>query len=414
VTFGDRLGIGIVFAVLAGCGGGGGGSPESPAPTPRGWGQRDPSYGVDGVAAGLSMAGHSPMGRFAFTRDGSTYALPNDYVVKLDPRGRVVTTFGIGGQASIPARYTGTSSPIVDIPGNVYVPMGFGAVKIRPDGTAATDFGAQGVASAQFPNGSPWMNALALDAGGVLYAAGDVYVAKFDSQGRVATAYAEGGMHTLYLGPQGNVFDVQVDGRGNTYLAGDAAAYGAVVVKLDPAGNLATDFGAGGMWIGGCGGSARATAPLPNGEVVVVANCYPGTTSEPAATHVFKIDERGNTVAAYREGGRRPMLFGTRESYVEDVLALPSGEVVIAGFRPRPGEQASGCGYTAAVAKLDTLGEPVASASGAPFVLLESEYATDLGIDAAGWIYVGTMRRNSCANHPPMGSTAAIYKLSAG
>ena len=407
----NRTWIGIALLALSGCGGGGGGSPENPVPPPRAWGDRDVSYGVNGVAAGVSLAGHFPMGRYAFARDGSAYVLPNDYAVKLDPRGAVVTSFGVGGRADFPYRYTETGSPAVDAAGNLYVPMGLGAIKIRSDGTTARDFGEQGIAYTPSPSGAPWMNSLALDGAGALHATGNTSVAKFDSQGRLSTTFAVNGVRTLDLGPHGAIFDVKVDGQGNTYVAGRADAFGAVVVKLDAAGNLATEFGTGGVWAGGCGGQARAIALLPAGQVVVVANCYPGGTTASASAHVFKIDERGITVDDYREGGRRPMLFGTSEGYVEAVMPLPGGEVVIAGFRPKANGEAAGCFYSAAVVKLDARGNAAASANGGSFVLLESEFATDLGIDAEGWIYVGTMRRNSCANHPPAGSTAAIYKL---
>ena len=219
------------------------------------------------------------------------------------------------------------------------------------------------------------------------------------------------GVRALDLGPHGALFDVKVDRQGNTYLAGRTDANGAVVVKLDPAGNLATGFGTGGVWSGACGGYARALALLATGEIVVAANCDPGGTNLAGSAHVFKVDARGMTVDDYREGGRRPMLFGTSEGYVESVLALPGGEVVIAGYRPKPAGQASGCFYSAAVVKLDARGNAVTSADGAAFVLLEGEFATDVGTDADGWIYVGTMRRNSCASHPPAGSIAAVYKL---
>lgn len=67
---------------------------------------------------------------------------------------------------------------------------------------------------------------------------------------------------------------------------------------------------------------------------------------------------------------------------------------------------------SAHVVKLDARAEPVATYRGETVALLDGEYATDIGIDAAGWIYVGTMRRNPCADHPPAGSVGAIHKLS--
>ena len=153
-------------------------------------------------------------------------------------------------------------------------------------------------------------------------------------------------------------------------------------------------------------------APLTSGHVLAGVNCSATAPGTSPSAHVFKIDARGNTVADYRSGGLRPALFGSNEGYVTALVSMVDGEVIVAGFRPKPSGQAPGCFYAAAVAKLDARGEPVASFNGDSVLLLEGDFATDLGMDAAGWLYVGTMRRNSCSDHPPAGSVAAIYKIS--
>lgn len=401
--------LAFVPLILAGCGGGGG-STEAPAPAPPGWGHRDASYGVAGVATGVDLAGDVAVGRFAFARDGSTYVLPNNYVVKLDPRGRVVESFGNGGRTDLPSRYTESQSPVIDASGNLFVPIGFGVAKIRPDGGVASEYGAAGVASAIFPTGSPWMYSIATDETGSLYAAGSEYVAKFDPQGRLSNAYAAGGQHYLELG-SGSVSDVQVDRLGNTYLGASTSAQGVVVIKLNATGTLAGDFGVNGVWSGACRrGLARSIAILPSGGLAVAVYCDPSGSGESFDAFVFKLDEHGNTVTAYRDGGLRRGVFGAPLAYPTKILALPGDEVLVAGVRGKV-DGFPGCA-TAAVARLDARGEPVPPAGGGAALFLESDYPTDLGMDAAGWLYIGTMRRNSCASHPPAGSVAAIYKLS--
>jgi hypothetical protein len=398
----------LMLVVLAGCGGGGG-SPDNPTPVPAGWGRRDVSYGSNGIAS-VGMAGHFAYRRFAFAPDGSTYVAPNASVVKVDPRGSVVSSFGTGGQVTLPFRYTTAHSPVVDAAGNVYVPMGLGATKIRADGSPAADFGNLGFFYEAAPDGSSWMNSLARDNAGAVYAAGSQYVAKFDSAGHLDRTYGVGGMHILVLG-SGDINDIQVDAQGNAYLAASTSAQGAVVIKLNAAGFLAADFGANGVWASGCRGSASTIAITSSGQLIVGVNCSAEADAARRTAFVFKVDPQGNTVVDYRDGGSRS-LFGVSVGYVYKVVSLASGEVFIAGFRPKPGNQAAGCDSTAAAMKLDARGETVPAFDASAVLFLDGEYATDLGLDSAGSLYVAATRRNSCDNHPPAGSVGAIYKLS--
>jgi hypothetical protein len=397
---------GVLALLLAACGGGGGGSsPQPPLPSlPSG--QVDAAYGPGGH---VLLGGGS--GSMAVAPDGTVYVAALDTLVKLDPAGGRVMSFGEAAPEFLANAY----APVLGEGGSVFFLRGAAIAKVDPSGRADASFGAGGLAL--LDAGVALGSGFARDPAGGLYATGyeafdgtaGARVAKVDAQGRRDVAYGMNGVATAAAGLSPGA--IVADATGAVYVAGalNTGSLMPAVVKLAPDGTRANDFGTGGLWSDSAcllGESAvRALAFDRDGGLLVGANCAGG----PA---LYKLDAAGRIVASFREGGRRAGLFGANFGMVRAVSVGPGGAIYAAGF------VLIGSCSDLAIAKLDSAGDPVpsfgadGSADGVVTVhQAPTESFQSIGFDGVGHLYVGGQSFPVCPVIRPTPAGSFVYRF---
>ena len=153
----------------------------------------------------------------------------------------------------------------LDDDGNVFVAgyarigsyYDFAVIKLDPTGVFATDFGGNGKVTIDISGSWDYGHSLALDDTGNVFVAGYAYtgtnndfaVIKLDPTGEFATDFGGNGKVTIDI--CGNAksdygYSLALDDDGNVFVAGYVGTGSDddfVVIKLDPTGVLATDFG---------------------------------------------------------------------------------------------------------------------------------------------------------------------------
>jgi hypothetical protein len=391
---------------IVGCGGGGDSSSPEPSLPSLQSGQVDAAYGPGGHVV-LGGGGAS----MAVASDGTVYVASLGTLVKLDPAGRRVTSFG----AAAPEFLVNAYAPVLGEGGSVFFLRGAGIAKIDADGRADASFGTGGLALLEA--GVALWSGLARDPAGGLYATryaafdgtAGARVAKADAQGRLDLGYGTNGVANAAasLSPGAIV----VDATGAVYVAGalNTGNFMPAVVKLAPDGTRANDFGAGGLWTDSAcilGESAvTAMAFDRDGSLLVGANCAGG----PA---LYKLDANGGIVESFRDGGRRAGLFGASFGMIRAVSVGPGGAIYAAGF------VLIGTCSDLAIAKLDSAGDPVASfgADGsADGVVTVHQGLTEsfqtIGFDGIGRLYVGGSFLPVCPVTRPTSAGNIVYRF---
>lgn len=390
----------IVILLLASCSGGGGGdtsAPQLPSGVP------DSTYGPGGH---VELAG----GPIAVAPDGSAFVNAGLSLVKLDPAGQRVTSFG----AAAPQFLEGAYRPVLHPDGNVSFLRTNAVGKVDADGRAVAAFGMGGLAQLD-DTGPP--TSLALGPGGELYALVSTStssghfaasVVKLDPNGQRVPAYggSADGIARAAEGLQKGA--VLVDTTGAAYVAGalDAASLSPAVVKLRPDGTRDTQFGDGGMWTdSGCrlqDSLVSALAFAPEGGLIIGANCDTGAW-------IFKLDASGRTVDSFRERGHRVGLFGSNLSLVHSLVVGLAGDIYAVG-RVNVMQSCTDM----AVAKLDRSGEPVTSFGADGVVWINhggSESFGSAALDGFGRLYVTGSAFSPCTVTRPMSAFSVVYRF---
>lgn len=206
---------------------------------------------------------------------GEAADMSSPMAMRLNADGSIDKTFGTGGvvRFATPANAASAFAPsavAIQPDGRIVVglqeaflsfgPRRFAAARLGPDGGIDTAFGAGGLATVDFGDGSDNVAALALDGQGRIVLAGAVGssfgVARLNADGSVDATFDSDGRATVSFGATSAATAVAVDGSGNIVLGGwtgSPSPLGIGTVKSDfaaarltAAGALDPAFGAGG------------------------------------------------------------------------------------------------------------------------------------------------------------------------
>jgi uncharacterized delta-60 repeat protein len=401
----NRIGLGICLSALMGCGGGGGG--EDSAPKSQLAGQVDTSYGVAGRNSATRSGyflGPTSIGRVAVTSDGAVYVADGLAIRRLDDRGQLDPAYSV----SLRAR-----SPLLDESGNLYVRTQDGIAKLDPAGRLATSFGSGGVALT--PALASETGSFARDAAGnfVVYGRSashaGVAVSKFDRDGRIVASFGNGGTANVPLVPglpRQNDYDaIAVDAQGGIFLGGHAfseatADVRSFVLKLDANGAIATGFGLEGYWYAPASCSTWAPQAITfdhDGSIYVGCDAY-----------LFRLDASGAPDTAFGAmGAMTPLVGGGR---VTTVLLEPGGELLVAGAQ---NSLPVGCTDFALV-RVDRRGNlfPEFGNAGRAYVNVDGkEEFANIAMDGAGRVYMSGSSIGPCViTRPVAESTFSVIR----
>jgi len=304
-----------------------------------------------GQSLALDYTGNLFVAGYANT--GSDYDFA---VIKLDPSGELATDFGVNGKVTIDICNSSYSYPgdrgyslALDNSGNVFVAgyaytgssTDFAVIKLDSSGVLATDFGS-GTGKTTIDFGGTWDYgySLALDNSGNVFVAGnkstDFAVIKLDSSGVLATDFGSGTGKTIIdiCGNNDKGYSLALDDDGNVFVAGYAytdSNNDFAVIKLDPSGELATDFGGDGkVTIDICGSSdyGQSLALDDDGNVFVAGYAYTGSNYDFA---VIKLDPSGELATEFDGDGKVTIDFGGNDDYGYSLALDDDGNVFVAG-----------------------------------------------------------------------------------
>ena len=397
---------------LAGCSGGGGSGTAEPG-TVAGLasGQLDPAYGSGGKASVVDVSLTAGFARgdttIAVDGPGNAYVPAVNRLVKFDPAGREFA-FNDAGY-----------SPVTDAAGNVYYISGGSVAKRDATAAAVSSFGAAGKVkvidtSVQYAS---LLDKLLLDGEGNVfvfgrndgphYSGGYMLVTKLDRNGQMAPDFGASGQVTtnFRMIPPGiglPPLSVAHDKQGNLLVASRTVFSGFAAAKLDRFGNLAADFGTGGI------STLPACVSAVQGLAVDASdNLYIGGTCSGRAV-VFKLDSYGTAVSSFGNSGMATAIYGDVVSRVTSVLAGPAGTLYAAGS-----VNAGNCNQTV-VAKLDMNGGHVASFGDAGIArpgIIVQEAGVNIAADALGRLYVGGPALAQCASDDSTPQLVVVSRL---
>jgi uncharacterized delta-60 repeat protein len=302
-------------------------------------GDLDPSFGANGKVV-IDISGNSVDVARSLQLDniGNIYVAGSSYenyssdfaVIKLDPNGVLVTSFGANGKVVIDISgnsYDEGRSLQLDKLGNIYIAgfsnangiSDFAVIKLTPVGDLDPSFGANGkvvidISGNYYDDGY----SLQLDNIGNIYVAGSSYangisdfaVIKLDTNGDLDPSFGANGKVVIDI--SGNYYDrgysLQLDNIGNIYIAGlsNENDDDFAVIKLDTNGDLDPSFGAGGKVIIDFSGNSDDVARSL--QLDDIGNIYVAGSSEVNGNRddfaVIKLDTNGDLYPSFGANGK--------------------------------------------------------------------------------------------------------------
>ena len=277
-------------------------------------GQLDPSFGTGGVISSVFPVPQSDANAVVVTKDGkllvagraaAAHLVPGAGVARFLPDGKLDPSFGVGGKAT-------------------FLPTtgGAHALALQPDGKCVV--AGDTVTSASF----------------------DFALTRLDAAGKLDPGFGTGGTVAIPSGPGADsAYDVAVDPKGNVVACGTFASQGGngsdfALVRVDQSGVLDPGFGAGGKVITSLGPSfdiARAMAIQSDGKIVVG-----GWSIQSGARRwaIVRYDHTGTLDPSFGSGGVSLL---SVDGEANDLVVLPDGTIVAAGYRVGPGGRDDFC-----------------------------------------------------------------------
>jgi uncharacterized delta-60 repeat protein len=354
-------------------------------------GNPDQDFGVDGVVnVSFRPPSASPVNERAFAvavqpdakivvagtaelgEDGNTVGGDNFAVARLLPQdGALDPSFNANGAgANQDGRFVanhggidGVRDVALSADGSIFVggtpnrnPDGdFGVMKLTPQGTLDTTYGAAGKAGLPIVNGDQ-LFAIGVQLDGKVVAAGytgpsgvgfpdatqrTIGLARFTTGGQPDPSFDDDGKRTLEFGPTGEeAHGLAIDGAGRIVVAGTLNNGGDIAVARLLAGNGATDLAfdgdgrvevdLGGVEIG------NDVAALAGGKIAVAGSTSLG--ANPFNASVVALGEDGARDPGFGNQAGQPGVavhdFGSAGEELDGVAAQPDGRLVAAGQAP--------------------------------------------------------------------------------
>jgi len=308
----------------------------------------------------LDSNGNMYVAGFSNARNGDS----QDFAIaKLNPDGTLANDFGKDGKVLV---HFGDKNSVgyslqLDDDGNIYIAgdvsvgkinspeldSNMAIVKLNPDGTLATDFGNDGKVLVNFgENSYSQASSLQLDDIGNIYVVGgktqpgvQVTIVKLNRDGSLTTNFGNDGKVIIDI-QLSFALSVQLDDVGNIYIAGWKLFDSFLVIKLNPDGTLANDFGNDGKVFVPFGSTQSQAYGLQlddNGNIYVGgregAPIYDGSSGIRNIA-IAKLNPNGTLANDFGNDGKVIVHFGENEDSWGQSLQLDGdGNIYVAGGR---------------------------------------------------------------------------------
>ena len=357
-------------------------------------GAPDRSFGVRGLAT-VDLGATDSLGAMALQPDGkllvagSTVGFTNKKdriaIARLNPDGRLDSSFGDGGRAVIDFCWIEGVDDLAVRPDGRIVLAGlegnnvfadFGVAQLTAEGKIDTSFGKSGCTAVDF-GGLDLPAAVALQPDGKIVVAGttspmakggvaeDFAISRINPGGLLDRSFGRSGKVTVGFHHRGDhCAGLAVRPDGAIVLSGateSALGPGDLeMAQLRPNGSIDTSFGVHGHLVVDFGSdeSDGALALRPDGESVLAGSTNAG--ANPRNLAVALIDSTGTLDRSFGQGGRVSVDLGEDDTATA-VAIQPDGRIVVAGRKSVDDPRLPGYGYDFAVARL--LGTPLGGAA---------------------------------------------------
>src|SRR5438067_5939066 len=339
-------------------------------------GDLDPTFGTGGTV--MTDLNHSTdiANAVAVQTDGKLIVVGQTYknndfsgedfvVTRYNTDGTLDTTFGSGGRVrtDFPGLAAVPSAVVIQADGKIVVAGGafplftfagnFEVVRYNPNGSLDTSFGAGGIVTTTFPEGS-YAFALALQSDGKIIAAGTVFVdfnpgdmsdtdfalARYNPDGSLDTTFGnDGTVTTDFFGNEDDVFSVLIQPDGKIIAVGSANSpvnyYDFAAARYLANGTLDSTFGTGGKVSTDFGDhnfdQARSAALQSDGRIVAAgfAISQNGLSQNFA---VARYTSNGVLDTTFSRDGITQIDFGSCCQSAYKVLLQSDGKIITVGY----------------------------------------------------------------------------------
>jgi len=229
----------------------------------------------------------------------------------------------------------------IDSGGKVYVAgrinngTDFDIVVVRnnADGSLDTTFGTGGAATYDGGNGDDIGNAIAVDASGNVYVAGqsnngtdyDILVLKFDENGDLDSTFASTGVYVNDSGGFDYATSIILGPGGSIYVG---AGYNSLILKMDSAGVLDSNFGTNGE--AAISGLLAVESMVLDGEgkLLVTGRCYVNSFDIGLA----RLNQDGSMDPTFASGEIVKYVSDLGNDFGQDVAVTSDGKILVAAW----------------------------------------------------------------------------------
>ena len=374
----------------------------------------------------LDSNGNMYVAGFSNARNGDS----EDFAIaKLNPDGTLANDFGKDGKVLVHFgdKNSRGYSLQLDDDGNIYIAgnvsvgkinsqeldPNMAIVKLNPDGTLATDFGNDGKVLVNFgENSNSQARSLQLDDIGNIYVVGgavvrsgtQVTIVKLNRDGSLTTNFGNDGKVIIDI-QLSFALSVQLDDVGNIYIAGWKLFDSFLVIKLNPDGTLANDFGNDGKVFVPFGSTQSIGLSLQldgNGNIYVAGvdeNISQFGMVEYSNMAIVKLNTNGTLATDFGNDGKVLVNFGENSNTSAHGLQLDdNGNIYVGGREGAPIYDGSSGIRNIAIAKLNPNGTLANDFGNDGKVIVhfgenEDSWGQSLQLDGDGNIYVAGGRR---------------------
>jgi uncharacterized delta-60 repeat protein len=329
-------------------------------------GDLDQSFGNGGT---MSLAAGAAGGQYLQTQsDGKIIVVSgNNIVMRFDAQGHPDSSFGAGGQVSLP-QFAISRCVAVQPDGKIVIGgvkyagslQGLAVARLNADGSVDTSFGEAGVSPPlMFGGNGAFASAIVLQPDGKIVVSGEVplsyhdsdfAVVRFNANGSPDQSFGVGGaVQTAFSDGKDEAYTLALQPDGKIIVAGDAVvsrySVGFALARYNSDGTLDIDFG----------GTGKVTAIFdltdnydrakyisvkPDGKILAVGVYYTVGSDLTNSVAIARFNRDGSLDASYGSGGKVKTAFPFYLK-METAIEQPDGKIIIGG-RAAPNTYATG------------------------------------------------------------------------